>query len=54
MEVKREVQSDSILTAAVAKKLAREIWLNYFNNTLYAKGLISEAEMRKIRRMISK
>lgn len=37
-----------------AKRLAREIWLNYFNNALYAKGLISEAEMRKIRRMISK
>ena len=35
------------------KELAELMWLNYFNQTLYEKGLISENERNKMKNNIS-
>lgn len=32
---------------------AKEIWLTYFNNTLYEKGIITEKEKNKMNSLIS-
>lgn len=32
----------------------KEIWLNYFNKTLYEKGVITETEYRKMNLLIIK
>ena len=43
------------LTAEQRKKdMAELMWLNYFNQTLYEKGLITEAERNKIKNDISR
>ena len=36
------------------KELAELMWLNYFNQTLYEKGLISENERNKMKNHISR
>jgi hypothetical protein len=36
------------------KELAELMWLNYFNQTLYEKGLISENERNKMKNNISR
>lgn len=33
--------------------LAKEIWLTYFNNTLYKKGIINEKERNRMKYLIS-
>lgn len=33
--------------------LAKEIWLTYFNNTLYKKGIINEKEKNRMNHQIS-
>ena len=35
-------------------EMAELMWLNYFNQTLFEKGLISEAERNKIKNNISR
>ncbi len=35
------------------KNAVEKMWLNYYNNTLLEKGLISESQHRKMRIMIS-
>ena len=44
------------LTAEQKKKkdLAELMWLNYFNQTLYEKGLISETDRNRIKNNISR
>ena len=43
------------LTAEQRKKdMAELMWLNYFNQTLYEKGLITETERNKIKNDISR
>ncbi len=32
---------------------AKEVWLTYFNNTLYEKGIITEKEKNKMSSLIS-
>lgn len=36
------------------KAMAELMWLNYFNQTLYEKGLITEAERNKMKNNISR
>ena len=38
----------------VQKQLLRDIWLNYYNNTLLGKGIISSNIHRKMKVLISK
>ena len=33
--------------------MAEEIWLNYYNNTLFEKKIISESDRNKMKNMIS-
>ena len=33
---------------------AKEIWLNYFNETLYSKGIINKSEYSKMTQLIRK
>ena len=33
---------------------AKEIWLNYFNDTLYGEGIISKSEYSKMAQLIRK
>lgn len=35
------------------KNLTDEIWLNYFNDVLYEKGIITETERNKMKNLIS-
>ena len=43
------------LTAEQKRKdLAELMWLNYFNQTLYEKGLISETDRNRIKNNISR
>lgn len=35
------------------KYLAEQTWLNYFNESLYKQGVITEAERNRIKNMIS-
>ena len=35
-----------------SKKIAEEIWLQYFNNYLYGRGIITEAEKIKMQNLI--
>lgn len=35
------------------KEMAEKLWLNYFNDTLYAQGVITEAERNRIKNKIS-
>ena len=37
-----------------SKNVAREIWLNYFNEVLFRKGLINETTKRKMQERILK
>ena len=37
-----------------AESLARQIWLNYYNNYLYEHHLITEEEKRKMQRKIER
>lgn len=37
----------------IKENLTNEIWLNYFNNVLYDKGVITEAERNKMKHSIS-
>lgn len=39
-------------TTAVKKILAEELWLDYFNNVLFEKTLITESERNKMKRLI--
>ena len=40
-------------TASEKQNVIDKLWLNYFNDTLYAKGLISEADRNRMRNRIS-
>ena len=35
------------------KDVAEQIWLNYFNESLYKQGIITEAERNRLKNMIS-
>jgi len=37
-----------------SEKLAQELWLDYFNDSLYTKGHITETQWNKMRLLISK
>ena len=41
------------MRAMSKEEVARQIWLNYFNQTLYEKGLITEQERNKMALLIS-
>lgn len=43
-----------LTTEQQKKELAELMWLNYFNQTLYEKGLISENERNKMKNTISR
>lgn len=45
-ENRGEVNSTS---EAAKRNVVEKMWLNYFNNTLLEKGLITEAQYRKMR-----
>ena len=42
------------LTEQEEKHVVEQLWLNYYNDTLYAKGIISEDAHRRMRRLINK
>jgi len=39
-------------TSALKKIMAEDIWLNYFNNVLFEKSLITESERNKMKHLI--
>ena len=46
MAEKREVEKKQ-------REMAEQIWLNYFNESLYKQGVITEAERNRLKNMIS-
>ena len=43
-----------LTTEQQKKELAELMWLNYFNQTLYKKGIITESERNRIKNNISR
>ena len=43
-----------LTTEQQKKELAELMWLNYFNQTLYKKGIITESERNRIKNTISR
>ena len=43
-----------LTTEQQKKELAELVWLNYFNQTLYEKGMITESERNRINNNISR
>lgn len=54
MEAATDTQAALVSQSRDIKKKSREIWLNYFNDYLFSKGLLSEEDTRKMRRLIQK
>lgn len=54
METAADTQAAPTSQSQAMKKRSRQIWLNYFNDYLYSKGVISQEDMRKMRRLIQK
>ena len=48
MAEKREM-----VTEQLKRELAEQMWLNYFNQTLYEQGIITETERNRMRNVIS-
>jgi hypothetical protein len=42
-----------VTNAQRKKDFAEQIWLNYFNESLYRQGMITEAERNRMKNMIS-
>ena len=49
-----EKKSSTTMTEQKKTAILEGLWLTYFNDTLYAKGLITEAERNKMRVMTKK
>ena len=46
--------ADKLTNAEQQKKhMAEKLWLSYFNQTLYRKGVITEAERNRVANMIA-
>lgn len=54
LETAADTQAAPTSQSQAMKKRSRQIWLNYFNDYLYSKGVISQEDMRKMRRLIQK
>lgn len=50
----REKKSNMNMTEKQLNAAFEGLWLTYFNDTLYAKGVIPESERNKMRNMIIK
>lgn len=47
-------EKEKLISAEQRKKMAEELWLDYFNRTLYENGLITEQARNRMMCLISR